>query len=162
MHAMPALPPPAIVAACAAPVRGKVLMHASVDTWDIRPTVDLAQLDQLAKDAGSNSPHRAYGFYKSDVVYAVTAEIGNAAHDACRGPVIINVTMRLTNRHIGIASDIPAGSCRFTQIAEHYRHHDLCVHHPFVARQAMSILSSLEAQGVSTSTIGGAGAGSSY
>jgi hypothetical protein len=31
--------------------------------------------------------------------------------------------MRLTNRHIGIARDIPEGSCGFARITAHYRHH---------------------------------------
>ena len=37
--------------------------------------------------------------------------------------VDIRVMMRLTNRHIGIARDIPEGSCRFARISAHYRHH---------------------------------------
>jgi hypothetical protein len=41
----------------------------------------------------------------------------------CQGPVTIRVMMRLTNRHIGIAKDIPEGSCRFARISAHYRHH---------------------------------------
>jgi hypothetical protein len=31
--------------------------------------------------------------------------------------------MRLTDRHIGVAGDMPTGSCRFARIATHYQHH---------------------------------------
>jgi len=120
MLVLPALPPPAFVAACATPPQAKVLVLAGVDAWDIRPTVDTAELDRAT---GAGGAHRAYGFYIGDVAYAVTAATGNAAHDACQKPVIIRVMMRLTNRHIGVARDIPAGSCRLARIAAHYRHH---------------------------------------
>jgi hypothetical protein len=118
-----ALPPPAFVAACATSPRGKVLVTAGIDKWDIGPTVDTAELNRMAKETGAQGRHPAYGFYIGAVAYAVTAEIGNAANDICQGPIFIHVTMRLTNRHIGVANDIPAGSCRFARITAHYRHH---------------------------------------
>ena len=118
-----ALPPPAFVAACATPPHGKVLVLAGVDAWDIHPTVDTAELDRMAKETGLGGAHPAYGVYSSAVAYAVTTDIGNAARDVCQGPVTIRVMMRLTNRHIGIAKDIPEGSCRFARISAHYRHH---------------------------------------
>jgi hypothetical protein len=90
---------------------------------DIRPTVEMAQLDRMAKETGAGGAHRAYGFYFGAVAYTVTADIGNPAQDACQGPVAINVAMRLTDRHIGISRDIPAGSCRFAKITAHYQHH---------------------------------------
>jgi hypothetical protein len=118
-----ALPPPAFVAGCATPPHGKALVLAGVDAWDVRPTVDTAELDRMAKETGLGGPHQAYGVYSSAVAYAVTTDIGNAARDVCQGPVTIRVMMRLTNRHIGIAKDIPEGSCRFARISAHYRHH---------------------------------------
>jgi len=123
MPTLPALPPSAFVAACATPPHSKVLVLGGVDAWDIHPTVDMAQLDRMAKESGADRAHRAYGFYSSDIAYAVTVDIGNPAQDACQGPVAIRVTMRLTDRQIGVVGDMPTGSCRFTRIATHYQHH---------------------------------------
>jgi hypothetical protein len=123
MPLLSVLPPPALVAACATPPHGKVLVLAGIDAWDIHPTVDTAELDRMAKETGLSGAHPAYGFYSSTIAYAVTTDIGNAARDVCQGPVDIRVMMRLTNRHIGIARDIPEGSCRFARISAHYRHH---------------------------------------
>jgi hypothetical protein len=117
------VPPPVFVAVCATPPQGKVLVTAGIDKWDIGPTVDTAQLDRIAKQTGAVAQHQPYGFYSGDVAYAVTANMGNTAKDSCPGPIFIHVTMRLTNRHIGVAADIPRGSCRFARIAAHYRHH---------------------------------------
>ena len=117
------LPPPIFVAACATPPRTQVVVTAGVDPWHIGPTVDSAQLDRMAKQTGIAGRHQPYGFYSATVAYAVAADIGNTASDICRGPIVIHLTMRLTNRHIGVAGDIPAGSCRFGRIAAHYRHH---------------------------------------
>lgn len=123
MPLLSVLPPPALSAACATPPHGKVRVLAGVDAWDIRPTVDLARLDRMAKETGLGGAHPAYGFYSSTIAYAVTTDIDNTARDVCQGPVVIRVTMRLTSRHIGIAKDIPGGSCRFARISAHYRHH---------------------------------------
>jgi hypothetical protein len=123
MPLLSALPPPALIVGCATPPHGKVLVRGGIDTLDIRPTVDMAQLDRMAKETGAGGAHRAYGFYFGAVAYTVTANIANSAQDACQGPIAVNVTMRLTNRYIGISRDIPAGSCRFTKITAHYRHH---------------------------------------
>ena len=49
MPLLSALPPPALVAGCATPPHGKVLVLAGVDAWDIHPTVDTAELDRMAK-----------------------------------------------------------------------------------------------------------------
>jgi hypothetical protein len=123
MPLLSALPPPALVAGCATPPHGKVVVLAGIDAWDIHPTVDTAELNRMAKETGLGGAHPAYGIYLSTIAYAVTTEIGNAAQDVCQGPVDIRVTMRLTNRHIEIAKDIPEGSCRFARISVHYRHH---------------------------------------
>lgn len=123
MPLLSALPPPAFVAACAPPPRGKILVQGGIDSLDVRPTVDMAQLDRMAKETGAGGAHRAYGFYFGAIAYVVTADIGNPAQDACQGPIAINVTLRLTNRHIGISRDIPVGSCRYARITAHYRHH---------------------------------------
>ena len=123
MSPLPPMPPPALVAACATPPHGKVFVRAGVDKWDIRPTVEMAELARMAKETGAGGAHLPYGFYTASVAYAVSAEIGNAARDVCQGPVIIDVTMRLTNRHIGVTRDVPEGSCQFARIAAHYRHH---------------------------------------
>lgn len=123
MPLLSALPPPAFVVACAIPPRGKVLVLAGVDASDIGPTVDMAQLARMAKATGAGGVHPPYGFYSGAVAYAVTADIGNVTQDVCQGPVTIRVTMRLTNRHIGVARDIPPGSCRFATITAHYRRH---------------------------------------
>ena len=72
-----ALPPPALIAACARPVQVKVLVTARVDPWDISPTAATAELDQLARKTGMGGKHRAYGFYRGDVASAVTADIDN-------------------------------------------------------------------------------------
>jgi hypothetical protein len=123
MPFLPALPPPAMVAACATPPHGKVIVVVDTDAWDIRPTIDMAQLGRMAKETGLEGAHPAYGFYSSSVAYAVRTDVSNAARDVCQGPLEIRVMMRLTNRHIGIAKDIPEGSCRFARITAHYRHH---------------------------------------
>lgn len=123
MPLLSALPPPALRTACATPPHGKVFFRGGIDSLDVRPTVDMAQLGRMAKESGASGAHPAYGFYFGAVAYVVTADIGNPAQDACRGPVAINVTMRLTDRHIGIAQDIPAGSCRYDRITAHYQHH---------------------------------------
>lgn len=123
MPLLSALPPPALVAVCATPPHGKVLVTAGVDAWDIRPTVAIEQLERLAKETGAGGGHRAYGFYAGTVAYAVTTEIGNPAQDVCQGPVTIRVTMRLTNRQIGVARDISPDSCLFARVTAHYRHH---------------------------------------
>lgn len=121
MPILSALPPPALTAACATPPQVKALVTARIDPWNIGPTVDTAELDHMAKETGMGGKHRAYGFYRGDVASAVTAEIGNAANDVCQGPIFIHLTMRLTNRHIGVAKDIQSSSCRFAKA--HYRHH---------------------------------------
>ena len=124
MPLLSALPPSAFVAACAPPPHGKILVRGGIDPLDIRPTVAMAQLDRMAKETGAGGgAHRAYGFYFGAAAYVVTADIGNPAQDACQGPIAINVTMRLTNRHIGISRDISARSCRYARITAHYRHH---------------------------------------
>jgi hypothetical protein len=112
-----------LMAACAAPPQVKVLVTARIDPWDIGPTVDTAELDRMARETGLGGKHRPYGFYIGDVAFAVTADIGNVANDVCQGPIFIRLTMRFTNRHIGVAKDIQSNSCHFAGIVAHYRHH---------------------------------------
>jgi hypothetical protein len=123
MPILSALPPPALLAACVMPPRVKVFVTARIDSWDIHPTADTAELDRMARETGMGGKHRPFGFYMGEVASAVTADIGNAAKDPCQGPVTIRLTMRLTSRHIGVAKDIQSSSCRFARIVAHYRHH---------------------------------------
>ena len=100
--------------------------------------------------------HRAYGFYIGDVALAATADIDNAAGNACQGPVTVHLTMRLTNRHIGVAKDIQSGSCHFARVVAHYRHHAVADEAVFQS-YATKVAATLESAPVS-SFLGSVGA----
>jgi hypothetical protein len=91
---------PPFVAACAPPPHGKILVRGGSDSLDNPSTVDMAQLDCMAKETGAGGAHRAYGFYFGSVAYTVTVDIGNPVQNACQGPIAINVAMRLTDRQV--------------------------------------------------------------
>ncbi len=141
------LPPaglPAVVmaAACAAQPPTNAFVVAGIDPPTIGSDFTLAQLRKLGEASQRIGKHRPYGFYIGSVAYGITADIHNAHHDLCEGPVDIRVAMRLTNRHIEIAKDLKPDACRLPKIEAHYRQHadaDEAVFQRYVLKVTMTL-----------------------
>jgi hypothetical protein len=124
-------------AVCAAQPSMKALVVAGVDPVAVSSDLSLAALTQLSEKSHRAGKHPPYGFYFGAVAYKIFVDIGNDDGDICKGPVMIRVTMRLTDRHIDIAQDLKNDACRFPKIAAHYRHHadsDVAVFERYVVK----------------------------
>jgi len=116
------LSPLTSVAACPAqPLTARLV--GVIDPLSISTDFDIAKLRELAEATKRLGKHAPYGFYLSSVAYSVNVEIGNDPQDVCTGPVRVQVTLRLTNRHIEVAQDFKNDPCRFPKMVAHYRHH---------------------------------------
>ena len=119
-----ALPPlPMAAVACSAQPSAKALVVAGIGPLVISTDLDAAQLTQMNKKADQAGKHPPYGFYIGAVAYDIAVDVGGDSHDLCKEPIVIRVTMRLTDRHIEVAKDMKSDPCRFQKVVAHYQHH---------------------------------------
>jgi len=129
-------------AACPRPPPVKVLVMAGIGPLSVETDYRLDQLRALARQAHSGGAHPPYGAYVDAAAYAIRVAIGNDAQDACRGPLDIEVTLKLADRHIEVAQELKNDPCQFDKVEAHYRHHadaDKAIFERYVGRVAAAL-----------------------
>lgn len=138
-----ALPLLVIAAACSRPPPVKAFVVAGIDPLSIATDLSLAELRELADQANRGAAHPPYGFYRGDVADAIKVDIGNDAYDACLGPIVIRVALKLANRHIEVAQELRNDPCKFAKVVAHYQRHaeaDEAVFERYVVRATATLL----------------------
>ena len=112
-----------VASACPRPPPVRVHVVGRAHEMTTGTAFDLAQLRELSDRIGGRRKHPTFGFYVSRVFGETAVTIDNDRQDLCAGPVEIEVTINLGDRHIEIGRDLLNDICRFNAVASHYRHH---------------------------------------
>ena len=126
-----------VAAMCAQPPATEVHVVGHVEEVAVDSQISLGQLREMSAASSRRGKHSPFGFYFSAVVDAVTVHIRNDQQNVCSGPVIINVTLTLTQRLIEIGRELKNGNCQFGTFVQHYRHHaeaDAEIFHAYVGK----------------------------
>ena len=112
-----------LASACPQSPPTKVHVVGRADEITIGSEFELAQLRELSDRFGRRGKHEPLGFYLSNISGETAVSVRNDRQDFCEGPVEIDVTIRLTNRHIEIGRDLKNNPCQFSAVLEHYQRH---------------------------------------
>lgn len=96
---------------------------AEVDDITVGSAFTLRQIEDLSRRSGRTVKHRPYGFYASETRNVVKVQVDGAPTAQCPGLVAVQFTVKLTNRHIQVASDLLPDECRMRAATDHYRLH---------------------------------------
>jgi hypothetical protein len=108
-------------AVCREPPPVHVQVIADLEPLSVATDFHLLEIRRLAQQVGGEVAHPPYGFYLGSVASAISVSIDNQAQDICLGPIDIQLKMKLTNRHIEVAQELRADSCKFSEVVAHYQ-----------------------------------------
>ena len=110
--------------ACVATPKIAIDIVAIHDPPALHSDVTLQQLHEIAEKTHRGGKHRALGYYFGTFGY--TIEVRFAPSDAiCPDTIAITITMRLFDRQVEVAEDLPEGDCLYRAAVVHYRRHAL-------------------------------------
>ncbi|HJU19208.1 MAG TPA: hypothetical protein VJ770_22365 [Stellaceae bacterium] len=83
----------------------------------------LGQINAMAQRSRQPLRHMPYGFYLGRVWYAFVIHEAPGTVQGCAPGFQIDADLALIDRHIEIASDLKANTCRFQTVLKHYEDH---------------------------------------